>query len=401
MDALTLEPPLKKTLAEYLRDRIAQQGAITFAEFMETALYHELGYYNQRAHNMGQGGDFFTSAHLGDALGAMLAVQFVEMWQRLGSPSGFALVEMGGGQGFLARDILTHLRDYYSQCFACINYIIVEKSLDLIAQQKNTLQVLGASGVSIGWQDWPEIGSPSITGCIFSNELVDAFAVHQVQKVGASLMEVYVSLEGDRWVETLQPLSTAAIAEYFEAINIDLLSPDYPEGYRTEVNLQALDWLNTVADRLLQGYLLTIDYGYSARRYYNPGRTNGTLQCYYQHQVHGDPYTNLGQQDITAHVDFTALQTQGDRLGFVTLGLTQQAAFLMYLGLGDRIASLSQVAGLSGGEMLDRLKMRDALHRLIDPTGLGGFGVLVQGKGLPELAIETPLTGLTTAIWSN
>jgi SAM-dependent MidA family methyltransferase len=392
---------IEKPLAQYLRDRITQQGSITFTEFMEIVLYHEAGYYSQRASSMGQRGDFFTSVHLGDAFGAMLAVQWVEMWQRLGSPSSFDLVEMGAGQGWLARDILIHLRDYYAQCFACVTYTIVEKSPDLIDQQKNTLRSLRDSGAMIRWQTWSEIGSQSITGCIFSNELIDAFAVHQVQKVGDRLLEVYVTLEGDRLVETLQPISTGEIAEYFKNSNIDLLSPDYPEGYRTEVNLQALDWLNTVADRLSQGYLITIDYGYSSGRYYNPGRSKGTLQCYYQHQVHGDPYIHLGQQDITAHVDFTALQTQGDRLGFVTLGLTQQAAFLMYLGLGDRIAGLSQGAGYSGVEMLDRLKMRDALHRLIDPTGLGGFGVLVQGKGLSDAAIKPPLTGLTTAIWSN
>ncbi len=392
---------METPLIQYLRDRIQQQGAITFAEFMETVLYHESGYYSQRARAMGQRGDFFTSVHLGDAFGAMLAVQIVELWQRLGSPQLFDLVEMGAGQGALARDILIHLRDYHESCFICVSYTIIEKSADLIDQQKTTLQLLLDSGVAIKWQTWSEIDSQSITGCVFSNELIDAFAVHQVQKVGDRLMEVYVTLEGDRLVETLQPLSTEAITEYFKEAYIDLLSPAYPEGYRTEVNLQALDWLNTVADRLLRGYLITIDYGYSARRYYNPGRSSGTLQCYYQHQVHGDPYINLGQQDITAHVDFTALQTQGDRLGFTTLGLTQQAAFLMYLGLGDRIAGLSQVARLSGGEMLDRLKMRDALHQLINPTGLGGFGVLVQGKGLPEAAVEMPLTGLTLKIWSN
>jgi SAM-dependent MidA family methyltransferase len=391
----------ENSLAQYLRNRISQQGAITFAEFMETVLYHPSGYYSQRAKIMGQQGDFFTSVHLGNAFGAMLAVQLVEIWQRLGSPPLFDLVEMGAGQGWLARDILIHLRDYYASCYTCVEYTIIEKSPDLIEQQKNTLRSLQDSGAVIRWRAWSDIGSQSITGCVFSNELVDAFAVHQVQKVAEGLMEVHVTLEGDRWIETLQPPSTGEITEYFKNANIDLLSPDYPEGYRTEVNLQALDWLNTVADRLAQGYLITIDYGYSARRYYNPGRSNGTLQCYYQHQVHGDPYINLGQQDITAHVDFTALQTQGDRVGLATLGLTQQAAFLMHLGLGDRIAHLSQAAGCSGGEMLDRLKTRDALHRLINPTGLGGFGVLVQGKALPDAAVKLPLTGLTLKIWSN
>lgn len=397
---------LAAPLLQHLRDRLQQQEAIPFAEFMEIALHHEAGYYNQQAANMGQRGDFFTSVHLGSAFGECLAVQMVELWQRLGSPRVFDLVEMGAGQGWLAHDILTHLRDRYPECFDCVRYTIIEKSTKLITQQQITLQALTDSGISIQceihWKTWLEIDSQSITGCIFSNELVDAFAVHQVQKVEDRLMEVYVTLEGGRLTEVFKPLSTEAIADYFQALNVDLLSSNYSEGYRTEVNLQALDWLETVNDRLLQGYLITIDYGYSARRYYQPSRSSGTLQCYYQHQVHGDPYVNLGQQDITAHIDFTTLQLQGDRLGWVNLGLTQQAVFLMHLGLGDQIAALGQPEpGLSGQGILDRLKQRDALHRLIDPSGLGGFGVLVQGKGLPATALKTPIAGLAMTLWSS
>jgi SAM-dependent MidA family methyltransferase len=137
-----------------------------------------------------------------------------------------------------------------------------------------------------------------------------------------------------------------------------------------------------VASRLQQGYLLTIDYGYPASRYYSPARSQGTLQCYYRHRHHNNPYLNIGRQDITAHVDFTALERWGEICGLDNLGFTQQGLFLMALGLGKRLAALST----SGQGLAPLIQRREALHQLIDPMGLGGFGVLVQGKGLSETA---------------
>ncbi|NEP47111.1 MAG: class I SAM-dependent methyltransferase, partial [Okeania sp. SIO2H7] len=147
--------------------------------------------------------------------------------------------------------------------------------------------------------------------------------------------------------------------------------------------------------KLQKGYLLTIDYGYQAPRYYNPTRRQGTLQCYYQHHRNNDLYWNIGQQDITAHVDFTALEKQGILSGLENIGFTQQALFLMALGLGDRLNELSNNQGFSIQEVLRR---REVLHSLIDPMGLGNFGVLVQGKGLSEEEKKQTLKGLSMPV---
>ena len=175
-------------------------------------------------------------------------------------------------------------------------------------------------------------------------------------------------------------------------MGINLLAFSDAEAYQTEVNLQALDWINTVASKLQKGYLLTIDYGYQAARYYNPVRREGTLQCYYQHHRNNDPYWNIGRQDITAHIDFTALEKQGNLCGLENLGLTQQGLFLMALGLGDRLNKLSNNQGFSIQEVLRR---REVLHSLIDPMGLGNFGVLVQSKSLSEEEKKQTLKGLS------
>jgi SAM-dependent MidA family methyltransferase len=149
--------------------------------------------------------------------------------------------------------------------------------------------------------------------------------------------------------------------------------------------------LTTIGQKLHRGYLLTIDYGYNSDRYYNIGRTTGTLQCYYQHAYHNDPYINIGHQDLTAHVNFTALENHGQNIGLINLYLTKQGLFLMALGLGDRLANISQ-SNLSINQLLER---RQHLHQLIDPTGLGNFGVLLQGKNLGDRLANHPLKGFT------
>jgi SAM-dependent MidA family methyltransferase len=238
-----------------------------------------------------------------------------------------------------------------------------------------------------------EIPVDSITGCCFSNELVDALPVHQFVIEGGQLQEIYVTTG---LVEVSGEPSTRWLAEYFDLVKIELPSNAYPDGYRSEVNLAALDWLNTIANRLQRGYLLTIDYGYPSERYYSHTRLNGTLQCYYRHRRHDNPYIHIGRQDITAHVDFTALELWGEICGLHKVGFTQQGLFLMALGLGDRIAALatSGEAGSGPPELVSLLRRREALHQLIDSLGLGGFGVLVQSRGLTEAEMARPLKGL-------
>ncbi len=365
------------------------QQRITFARYMDLVLYHQqYGYYNSGIASIGAKGDFFTSSSLGRDFGELLAIQIQQMWQNLGCPDPFYVVEMGAGNGELARDILNFLLNN-SDCslVRVLKYIIVEQSPALKLKQQKLLQSLD---FNLSWNDWSEISPDSIVGCFLSNELVDAFPVHLVTKDRGQLQEIFLSIESDKPIETIHPFSTENIARYFELVGIDLQQPQYTDGYRTEVNLQALEWLQTLATKLKRGYILTIDYGYQADKYYRPSRQLGTLQCYYQHRRHNDPYVNVGYQDITAHVDFTALERQGQQYELEIIGFTQQGLFLMALGLGDRLNELS-----SGKYNISEIfQRRDALHQLIDPTGLGGFGVLVQGKNLQKH--EKSLQGLTT-----
>ncbi|WP_414570132.1 class I SAM-dependent methyltransferase [Nostoc sp. CCY 9925] len=393
------------------------QQRITFAEFMDMALYHpEHGYYSSDAVKIGfQGGDFFTSPNLSADFGELLAEQFLQMWEILGRPVTFSLVEMGAGQGLLALHILKYYQLQYPDFFTALEYVIVEKSPTLRQEQQQRLQDL-----PVRWCNLEDIPSNAIVGCFFSNELVDAFPVHQFTLENGELQEIYLTTQGDEtdaesgrrgdavkefsmsprspvpvsstpFIEIAAEPSTPQLAEYFDLVGIDLTSGAYPDGYRSEINLAALDWLSIVADRLQRGYVLTIDYGYPATRYYNPRRSQGTLQCYYHHRFHDNPYINIGRQDITAHVDFTALECWGDRCGLKNVGFIQQGLFLMALGLGERIAAVSyQKQPLS--QLLQR---REALHQLLDPTGLGGFGVLIQSKNLEKTEISQPLKGLT------
>jgi SAM-dependent MidA family methyltransferase len=314
------------------------------------------------------------------------------MWEILGRPHPFSLVEMGAGQGILATHILNYLQLRYPDFFAALDYVIVEKSLSLRTEQQHRLR-----GFPVHWCDLEEIRVNSITGCFFSNELFDALPVHLFSLAGGELQEVYVTTPVEallehppRFIEVIGELSTPQLAEYFQLVKIDLDKNLYPDGYRSEINLAALSLLSIVADCLDRGYVLTIDYGYPALRYYHPRRSLGTLQCYYHHRYHNNPYIHVGRQDITAHVDFTALEQCGEQCGLHPVGWIQQGLFLMALGLGDRLVALSQQEQ-SVSELLQR---RDALHQLINPTGLGNFGVLVQSKGLKPAESLQKLKGL-------
>ncbi|NJO74361.1 MAG: class I SAM-dependent methyltransferase [Leptolyngbyaceae cyanobacterium RM1_406_9] len=384
-----------------LRDLIAQKIAetperrITFADYMEWVLYHpQYGYYSTDQVKIGAKGDFVTSPHLGADFGELLAEQFAEMWQFLEHPTPFTLVEMGAGQGLMVQDVLRYLHRHHFECFEALRYVIVEKSSALVIEQQQRLAKLSQSWGNLSWQTLDEILPESVVGCCFSNELVDAFPVHQLVIEANQLQEVYVTVDQSDFTEVVGELSTSTLVSYFDWLGVDLPSDSYPNGYRTEVNLAALDWMEAIATRLQRGYLLTIDYGYPANRYYSPSRAQGTLQCYYQHAHHSNPYIHIGRQDLTAHVDFTALERQGELSGLQTVGFTQQGLFLMSLGLGDRLSALSNPT--SELSLQATLQRREALHSLMNPMGLGNFGVLIQSKGLSEEERGRSLKGLKT-----
>lgn len=384
---------MNPAIANILQQKMQQspQARITFAAFMEAVLYDPMvGYYSAGNVNIGSQGDFYTATSLGADFGELLAEQLMQMREIL-QIEPFQIVEMGAGKGDLAKDILSYMARQYPDAISKIEYIIIEKSPALGRVQQNLLANL--PDINIRWCGWDELADNSIQGCFLSNELVDAFPVHLLTVQEGQLREVYLHLDENRVLqEIIDQLSTEEIATYFARLNIDFSA--YPEGYRTEVNLQMLTWLETISQKLKKGYLLTIDYGYSAAKYYHPQRYSGTLKCYFQHRHHDNPYLNLGQQDMTTHVDFTTLQSYGEQLGLMTLGCTQQGLFLMALGLGDRLNELSQTAT----DVMTIFRRRDALHQLIDPSGLGGFYVLLQAKNLDESQLAIPLSGLTQSL---
>ncbi|NWJ98265.1 MAG: SAM-dependent methyltransferase [Chloroflexi bacterium] len=383
-------PVLRRLIAA----EIAQTGGrIPFARFMELALYApEEGYYTSRVGLIGAKGDFYTAPHLTPAFGQLIARQLAEFWRRLGEPPKFQLVEMGAGQGLLASDILTHFYQQEKELWPGLSYTIVERSKSLQEGQRRRLLAVpdGATLLpKVSWRDLDEFEPGSVVGGCFSNELVDAFPVHLIQLVEGEWREVYVGLNpaGDFEEET-GPLSTSSLATYFEAAHLD--PTRYEEGYRTEINLAALDWMQQVAQVIAQGYILTIDYGYQAERRYHPRRQTGTLQTYNGHTVGDNPYLNVGHQDITAHIDFTALIKQGEAAGLKTEGFTTQMAFLGGLGIANLLLELSTSTKRPPKEVMAEY---NALQRLINPTAMGNFGVLIQSKGVA--AATAPLAGLS------
>ncbi len=446
--------PSPQAIPDRLIDYIQSQPdrRISFAQFMDWALYDpESGYYSRGA-AIGKRGDFLTASHYGPWFAELLVKQAVELWQTLGEPSTFDWVEMGAGQGQFAADFLCYCQKQEPNFFDALQYKIIERSAGLIAQQRETIDQLSQSininlSSKVTWLTWDEIPDQNLVGCCFSNELIDAFAVHLVEYRSGQWQEVTLRLDPTwgtaEWVEPVQSQAVQSQAVQSQPISpeqteqnryqsmgwsiggfdpdpappihpqpapplIEDLGPlsseladhlatlpltpieSYPEGYRTEINLAARTWLTTVATKLQRGYVLTIDYGYDAPRYYQPSRRQGTLQCYSQHRVHNDPYFQIGLQDLTAHVDFTAIEAWGRELGLDRQARIPQGPFLMNLGLGDRLTAL---ASGSADQLQQLLQQRDALHQLINPLGLGRFEVLLQTKGLTAAESSQQLTG--------
>jgi SAM-dependent MidA family methyltransferase len=285
----------------------------------------------------------------------------VKFREELGNPAEFEVVEFGGHRGQLRADVLAAMPD--------LRYRIIEKGDPL-----------------------PD----SIVGCVFSNEFLDALPVHRVKVENGEWREIHVADseptpcpsaggEPDRhgltdersplgrgrggFLEVLGPLSTPRLADYLRDLPVE-----HMEGYRTEVNLRALDWLADVAQRLKRGWIVTIDYGYERREYFAPHHRDGTLLCYHEHTKSANPYANIGEQDITAHMEFTSLIELGKKLGLEPMTFTDQAHYLLQIGESEISEIVERTAGQPSKE-------RAAIHQLIHPELMGrAFKVLVQRK---------------------
>jgi len=374
---------------------IRASGPMTFAHFMELALYHpEFGYYTRAAepeesigpnrigqsrigpNRIGWDGDYYTSFDVHPILAHTLARQIRQVDDRLGSPDPFTVIEMGPGKGLLARDFLAACEQDSPALFARLRYVLIERSPAMIAEQRRVLAPWLPYG-NVSWLNGlNELADGSLTGVLLSNELVDAFPVHRVRIVQGEPKELYVAGANGRFVEQTGPLSTPALAHYLarlSAIDITL-----PEGYTTEINLDATAWMKEVARVLGHGIALTIDYGHTAQDLYGPDRARGTLLCYWNQLTSEDPYTRVGLQDMTAHVDFTTLATVGDEAGLRVTGFTNQMSFLMSLGVEQTLESFEPGS-----------KEFQSILQLFRPDGMGRtFKILIQHKGMPEPALD-------------
>jgi|CXWL01.1.fsa_nt_gi SAM-dependent MidA family methyltransferase len=367
-EAITESGPLVREL----RERIRRNGPITFRAFMEAALYHPTyGYYPAAAQGAAavtsRGGDFVTSPEVHPVFGSLVARTLLEMWEGMGRPGRFEVVEQGGGSGLLARDILRWAGGNDAGFAAAMRYVMVERSPSMRAAQERALAELDLADGAVVWAEELPTG---IEGVVLSNELVDAFPVHRVVRKDGALQEVHVSVENDRFVDHLAPLSTPALQSYFEALG---LLPG--ANAFAEVNLDAIEWMRTAAASLSRGYVLTFDYGYEAADLYASWRKDGTLLCFYKQSASSDPYQRIGKQDMTASVDFTTLKRTGEEAGLATIAMTDQSSFLVRLGIGEGIAAVQ-------GEMEEYFARRKVVMDLIDPARLGRIKVLLQGKGV-------------------
>ncbi|HKV60611.1 MAG TPA: SAM-dependent methyltransferase [Candidatus Acidoferrum sp.] len=365
-------------LVELLADRVRRFGPITFADYMRECLYHPVHGYYSKAESK-RFADYYTSVDMHPIFARLLARQFAEMWESLGRPEEFMFVEAGAGVGRFAAQVLDFCEAKLPEFFGAVRYVAMERSA--LRREQATIATK-RHAIAGRFTASAEVPAHIATGCFFSNELVDALPVHRVVMDRGALKEMFVDFRDGHFVDEVAPVSTCAITEYFAAQGITLC-----EGQHAEAGLEACDWITEVGRRLERGYVLTIDYGHPASDLFDDHHMRGTLLAYQNHRASEEFYAAPGEQDLTAHVNFTALESWGKRSGLETSGFTSQTAFLLALGQGDEFADLYD----DGQSEADRVKARLQLKTLIYPEGMGErFQVLVQRKGVGPL----PLTGL-------
>jgi SAM-dependent MidA family methyltransferase len=374
----TMDPSKPSGLEARLISRIERDGAIPFAEFMEAALYDpEGGYYTSGRDPIGPAGDFMTSPDVHSVFGRMIGRQLIELFESAGAGGPVTLVEMGAGRGNLIGDILEEIRRVNPTLFDRIGAAVIERSPAMVARQREGIAARGLAG-KIVWSDRLDSLRPGagITGCLISNELVDAFPVHRVVMTEEGLKEIYVAVRGGRLAEAIREPSTPELRAYFDRVRVGLVA-----GQKAEVNLNAVRWMKAVADTFARGFVVTIDYGHAAADLFSPVHMNGTLLCYYRHTVSDTPYRRVGEQDMTAHADFTALALAGREAGLETTGFTDQKHFLLSMGIAEEMEGMDPEGPAFG-----------AMKRLIADAAMGRtFKMLFQHKNLTP----PPLRGLS------
>jgi SAM-dependent MidA family methyltransferase len=349
-----------------IRALIAERGVVSFREFMELALYHpEHGYYASGRAALGRRGDYFTSVSVGAVFGELLALQFCEMWERLGRPGDFAMVEQGANDGAFAADVLGWCRERAPDFFAAARYEIVE-GVGLVRERQQ--EKLRKFAGKVTWRTGLE-ALPPFTGVHFSNELLDAFPVHRLTFRDGEWQELYVSAEL-RW--QAGPLSRPELAAALAGV-------PQSDGYTTEVSLAAPAWAEQLAGKIERGWVLAMDYGMPRARFYAPERREGTLECYAGHRKGLDPLAEPGSRDLTAHVEFTTAARALMAAGMKIAGYTDQHHFLTGLAASafaetaPTTAEARQLKTLLHPELLGRSYQALGASRGVGGESLTGF----------------------------
>jgi SAM-dependent MidA family methyltransferase len=371
-------------LTDIIRLAIRQtpNKAITLAQYMDLALYHPAhGYYQQARIGPGRTGDFLTSPEASPFFGLTVARQLIEVWDRLGQPDAWEIREYGAGTGVLAYDILAGIAHDAPDANASLRYHLVESNA---FRREEAFAAMTKAGLA----DTVEISDPfdslaAFSGVMLGNEVADAFPAHRLLVRAGRLIELYVAEQGEGfgWRGGDRSEEARGLSE------VEAIARSLPDGAILDVSPAAATWFERAVSSLERGLALIIDYGYPTEELYAAHRLEGTLRAYQGQRVTDDPFLEPGAYDLTTHVDFTELQQAGMRAGLEPAGFTRQGEFLERLGMGMFLVDLQKEPGMAAE---DYLAAKAAIIRLVEPGGLGRFGVLGMTRGID---LVPPLTG--------
>ena len=349
-----------------IRSLINLKGKITFAEFMDIAMFSpQCGYYNS-PDIWGVQGDYYTSPMVHPCFSAMLSIQLFQMWDVLNKPDPFHVVELGCGNGILGEGILSYSRNLSTRFANSLQYIFIDR----VARSAQ------GSGDSFQYIESDRLPIANLTGCFLSNELLDSFPVHRVTVKNGELKELYVGQRDNELTEIIDNLSNPQLEQRFIDLNMTLA-----EGQIAEVNLILDSWLTGIAHALHTGFIWTIDYGDLSEHLYSSDiRFRGSLTTYYKHTQTDNPFLKIGAQDITSQVDFTSLMQMGNKLGLKSYFYGNQEELLHNLGFKMFMRKLLDAQS----DQRTKANNRFGLNSLVDINGLGKFKVLIQGKHLDD-----------------
>jgi SAM-dependent MidA family methyltransferase len=367
-------------------DEIQESGPIPFSRYMELCLYDpELGYYSRESEKFGRTGDFYTSSDVHAVFGRLLARQFEEMWRVLGSPERIELLELGPGRGLFARDVLDWSSKKFPDFFQALHYTLVERSPVLRQGMETRLSRHLATGRASLTNIEDVLSAmnaeaPEVPAIVFANEFLDACPVEVLSATGSLRIDVEAGRFVERWAE-----ASASELEFLDRYGV------HPEpGDRTEICFEAQQLVRALAEAMRRGFFLFIDYGYT-REELLAGRHLGTVMTYRQHTAGPNPYEAPGQQDITAHVNFTAMAAVAEQHGMQTQSLLTQSQFLMGIGEENQFADAFEECRLPQ----ERAKVALQLKQLVTPAGMGEtFHVLLASKDVDPV-VTAQLRGLS------